>query len=56
MCLTGLPRIWTVYVNHLAGDPFSAMSWAENNYLSVMGYQVQAFYYQNGITVALLTS
>jgi mannosyltransferase len=56
MCLTGLPRIWVVYVNHLAGDPFTAVLWAENSYLSIMGYQVRVSYYGNGITVALLTA
>jgi mannosyltransferase len=56
MCLTGLPRVWVVYVPHLAGDPFTAMTWAENSYLSVKGYQAATFYYGNGITVALLTA
>jgi mannosyltransferase len=56
MCIHGLPRLWVVYVNHLSSDPFSAMPWSENSYLSIMGYQVQAFYYENGITVALLTT
>jgi mannosyltransferase len=58
-CLTGTPRIWVVYVDHLARDvrnPFSVLPGNEASYLELKGYQTQALYPQEGITVALLTA
>jgi mannosyltransferase len=55
-CITGTPRIWVVYVDHLASDPFSAVPWNEAALLGILGYQAQAQYQENGITVALLTT
>ena len=55
VCITGTPRIWVVYVNHLDGDPFSALPWPEAAYLETVGYQVETQYQENGITVALLS-
>lgn len=54
-CINGTPRIWMVYIDHLATGPFSAMTWQEETYLQVLGYQVQLTWQLNGITVALLT-
>jgi len=54
-CITGTPRIWVVFVDHLAPDPFSALPWPEESYLQVLGYQTQQMWQENGITVALLT-
>jgi mannosyltransferase len=57
-CLTGTPRIWVVYIDRLAGNPlrpFSALPGNESGYLEVLGYQTQALYQEDGITVALLT-
>jgi mannosyltransferase len=64
--IKGTPRIWIVFVDHLAPDPFSALPPAagangsgdnvsEEDVLKVYGYQVQSTWQQNGITVALLT-
>jgi mannosyltransferase len=71
-CINGTPpsRIWMVYVDHLTPDPFSstaqfwnsdqfwytAVTFAEGQYLQVRGYQVQQSWEENGITVALLTN
>ncbi len=55
VCMSGTPRIWVVYVNHLDPDPFSALPWPEAAYLETLGYQVQTQYQENGITVALLS-
>jgi mannosyltransferase len=59
---TGTPRVWVVFVDHLAPDPFSALPPAasseeasEADVLEVYGYQVQSMWQENGITVALLT-
>jgi len=57
-CLTGTPRIWVVYVNHLASnpdDPFTGMPANQAAYLEILGYQPQLLWRANGITVALLT-
>jgi mannosyltransferase len=60
-CIKGTPRIWVVYVDHLAPDPFSALpstgpyNVSEGDYLTVLGYQAQSTWQENGITVALLT-
>jgi len=60
-CLAGTPRIWVVYVDHLAPDPFSALpstgpyNVSEGDYLAVLGYQTKSTWQENGITVALLT-
>ena len=61
-CITGTPRIWVVYVDHLASDPFSALPSSggsdpipEGQYLQIPGYQIQQEWQENGITVALLT-
>jgi len=54
-CITGTPRIWVVYVDHLAPDPFSAIEPPQASLLSTLGYQVQSLYQENGMTVALLT-
>jgi mannosyltransferase len=60
-CISGTPRLWVVYVDHLAPDPFSALpttgpyNVSEGGYLQTLGYQVQTTWQENGITVALLT-
>jgi mannosyltransferase len=60
-CITGTPRLWVVFVDHLAPDPFSALpsvgpyNVSEGGYLTILGYQVQSMWQENGITVALLT-
>lgn len=53
----GYPRMWMVYVNHLAPnplDPFSAMLPPEAAALNAADYKVQTLYQGDGITVALL--
>lgn len=54
-CITGTPRIWVVFVTHLAPDPFSALEPSQAALLQTLGYQVQTLYQENGISVALLT-
>jgi mannosyltransferase len=54
-CITGTPRIWVVYVDHLASDPFSALYYYQSSLLYTLGYQTQVQYQENGITVALLS-
>jgi mannosyltransferase len=54
-CITGTPRIWVVFVDQLATDPFSALQWSQQAYLETFGYQTQRMWQENGITVALLT-
>jgi mannosyltransferase len=54
-CITGTPRIWVIYVDHLASDPFSALEYSQAALLETLGYQTQTLYQENGITVALLT-
>ncbi|MCW2897108.1 MAG: hypothetical protein JWO75_6597 [Actinomycetia bacterium] len=54
-CITGTPRLWVVFVDHLAPDPFSALPLNEEYLLQTMGYQTQTMWQENGITVALLT-
>ena len=60
-CISGTPRLWVVYVDHLAPDPFSALpttgpyNVSEGGYLETLGYQVQTTWQENGIRVALLT-
>ena len=54
-CISGTPRIWVVYVDHLDADPFSALPGSEAGLLETLGYQVEAQYQENGITVALLS-
>jgi len=54
-CITGTPRIWVVFVDHLAPDPFSALPGNEDTLLQIHGYQAQQMWQENGITVALLT-
>ena len=57
---TGTPRVWVVFVDHLAPDPFSALPPAvppnpsEADVLQVYGYQVQSTWQEDGITVSLL--
>jgi mannosyltransferase len=61
-CITGTPRVWVVYVDHLAPDPFTALVSAgpdntpvqEGLYLQTLGYQVQTTWQLNGTTVDLL--
>ena len=53
-CISGTPRIWVVYVTHLAGDPFSALPGNEQALLQVLGYYTVTQWQENGITVALL--
>jgi len=53
-CISGTPRIWVVYVTHLAGDPFSALPGNEEALLQVLGYYAVTQWQENGITVALL--
>jgi mannosyltransferase len=55
-CITGTPRIWVVFVNHLAPDPFTALPANEDSLLQTLGYQTQQTWQENGITVALLTT
>ncbi len=54
-CITGTPRLWVVFVNHLAPDPFSALQWSQEAFLETIGYQTQQMWQENGIAVALLT-
>jgi mannosyltransferase len=54
-CITGTPRIWVVFVDHLASDPFSALEWPQESLLQILGYQTQQMWQENGVTVALLT-
>jgi mannosyltransferase len=54
-CINGTPRVWVVYVDHLAPDPFSALPWAEDDHLLAYGYHTQSTWQENGITVALLS-
>ena len=60
-CITGTPRLWVVFVDHLAPDPFSALptvgpdNVSAGGYLTILGYQVQSMWQENGITIALLT-
>jgi mannosyltransferase len=54
-CISGTPRIWVPFVDHLAGDPFSAMTSPEASLLRTLGYQATQLYHENGMTVALLT-
>jgi mannosyltransferase len=54
-CITGTPRLWVVFVDHLAPDPFSALPYPEEAYLQLLGYQTQSLWQENGATVALLT-
>jgi mannosyltransferase len=54
-CITGTPRLWVVFVDHLAPDPFSALPLNEEYLLQTIGYQTQTMWQENGITVALLT-
>jgi mannosyltransferase len=55
VCIKGTPRLWVVFVDHLAPDPFSAMPLPEEQFVEVLGYQTQSMWQENGITVALLT-
>ena len=58
-CITGTPRIWLVYVDRLARDwrnPFTSIPGDEESDLESRGYQTQAFYQEDGITVVLLTA
>jgi mannosyltransferase len=58
-CLTGTPRLWVVYINHLTStpqNPFAAMPSADASYLAAIGYLTQTLYKEDGITVALLTA
>lgn len=54
-CITGTPRVWVVFVDHLAPDPFSALPTPAGDFLQTLGYQVQTTWQVNGITVDLLT-
>jgi mannosyltransferase len=54
-CIKGTPRIWVVFVDHLAPDPFAAVTYSQSVWLQVHGYQVKTLYQENGATVALLT-
>jgi mannosyltransferase len=54
-CIQGTPRIWVVYVTHLAGDPFSALPGNEEALIQILGYNVVTQWQENGITVALLS-
>jgi mannosyltransferase len=54
-CITGTPRLWVVFVDHLAPDPFSAMQPAQASLVTILGYQTQQTWQENGVTVALLT-
>jgi mannosyltransferase len=61
VCIKGTPRLWVVFVDHLAPDPFSAMptvgpdNVSVGNYAQILGYQVKSTWQENGATVALLT-
>jgi mannosyltransferase len=58
LCITGTPRVWVVYVDHLAYNsynPFSAIPGPQGSYLTVLGYQTRLLWQATGITVALLT-
>jgi mannosyltransferase len=55
VCISGLPRIWVIYVTHLDPDPFTALPGAEGSLVETLGYQVVTQYPENGITVALLS-
>ena len=55
VCISGTPRIWVIYVSHLDTDPFSALPWPEQSLVETLGYQIVTQYYENGITVALLS-
>jgi mannosyltransferase len=55
-CMSGTPRIWVVYVDHLASDPFSALPGNEAALLQVLGYYQATQWQENGISVALLTA
>lgn len=55
VCISGTPRVWVIYVNHLDPDPFSALPAAEGSLLETLGYQIVTQYQENGITVALLS-
>lgn len=54
-CMKGTPRIWVVYVDHLATSAFTAMSLPEASYLEILGYQARQTWQKNGISVSLLT-
>jgi mannosyltransferase len=54
-CIQGTPRIWVVFVDHLAPDPFSALTYSQRAWLDLNGYQTQTLYQENGMTVALLS-
>ena len=54
-CIKGTPRVWVVFVDHLAPDPFSALPTPAGDFLQTLGYQVQTTWQVNGITVDLLT-
>ena len=55
VCVKGTPRLWVVFVDHLAPDPFSAVPLQAGQYMEVLGYQTQSTWQENGVTVALLT-
>ena len=54
-CIAGTPRIWVVYVDRWAGDPFSALPGNEEALIQVLGYYGLTQWHENGISVALLT-
>ena len=60
-CIKGTPRLWVVFVDHLAPDPFTALptvgpdNESVGGYLQILGYQVKSEWQENGVTVALLT-
>jgi mannosyltransferase len=54
-CITGTPRLWVVFADQLAADPFSALPWPEEALVQTLGYQTKEMWQENGITVALLT-
>jgi len=54
-CMTGTPRVWVVFVDHLADSWFTALPYSEAAYLQILGYQPQALYQENGMTVELLS-
>jgi mannosyltransferase len=57
-CMTGTPRLWVVYVNHLVSgsytDPLSAIPPDEAAVLRAARYQTRNLYTEDGITVALM--
>ena len=58
LCITGTPRIWVVYIDHLTRNPvnpFSAIPKAQASYLTTLGYHTKHLWKATGITVALLT-